>query len=222
MHAAWSALPVAACARRSPPRLRRRLAAVLLCALGLIARAGMAQAAVDELSVSVERRDDWVIVDAGFAVDAPLHVAWSVLTDFEHMARFIGALQTSEVLARNGNQLRVRQVGRAERAGFGFAYESLRDITLSPERLIHSRAVGGTVRQMDATMRLEAREGRTVITYHAESIPGVWVPPLLGKSLIAGQVREQFEDMRAEIQRRHQPQLARNAGQLDPPPAGRP
>ena len=48
---------------------------------------------------------------------------WKVLTDYEHLNEFIPNLKSSDLLSRNGNRVRLRQVGEQKILGFDFSAE---------------------------------------------------------------------------------------------------
>jgi len=64
--------------------------------------------------------------------------------------------------------------------------------------------ISGNMRKMEGMTKLDDEGEQTRIIYHAESIPGVWIPPVVGKVFIAHESREQFQEMRDEIIRRKQ------------------
>lgn len=159
--------------------------------------------AVAETAVHVERT-----ANGGFAVDlvmlarVPPALAWAVLTDFEHMARFVPNLTRSQVLSSQGNLLQVSQQGVARYGPFSTAFESIRDIELTPRREIRAHGRGGSVRQMESLMQLEATDDGTRLHYHAEVLPGFWFPPWVGTALVRHETAEQFSAVINEMQRR--------------------
>ena len=83
----------------------RTLVAALLCCLGLDVRA-------QPIEVRVEMRGEQVVVDVQAMVAAKPADAWSVLTDYEHMARFVSALKSSAVVSRKGNASKLSRRAR--------------------------------------------------------------------------------------------------------------
>lgn len=154
------------------------------------------------MAVQVRKNGDTIITEVSFSVAVTPQEAWAVLTDFDHMGSFISNLESSKVISRNGNVLQVEQKGKASRGMMSFSFESVREIELVPHRSIHTRQISGSLKKLDG-MTLIAAEGHgTRVTYHGESISNVWVPPMVGTSFIASEVREQFSEMRAEILKR--------------------
>ena len=64
--------------------------------------------------------------------------------------------------------------------------------------------ISGNMRKMEGTTQLVDEWAQTRIIYHTDSIPGVWIPPVIGKTFIEHEIREQFQEMRNEIIRRKQ------------------
>ena len=178
------------------------LSFVLLNFFGPIAQAQ--QSARDDVAVSVHFDGDIVVVDASFNVAVTPQEAWAVLTDFDHLAKFISNLQSSTVLSRTGDTLRVAQKGKASMGPLSFSFDQVREITLTPYEAIHSRMVSGSMKKFEGTTRLVPDASNTHVVYHSESIPNVWVPPILGRAFIERETRAQFLEFRSEMLRRKQ------------------
>jgi hypothetical protein len=88
------------------------------------------------------------------------------------------------VNSSQGDVLVVSQRGTAKYGPLEFPFESTREIRLLPWDSIQSRQVSGNMRKMQGLTRLFDKDGATRIEYHADSIPGTWIPPLLGKMFI--------------------------------------
>jgi hypothetical protein len=85
---------------------------------------------------------------------------------------------------------------------------------LTPFDKIQSHMISGNMRKMEGRTQLVDEGAQTRIIYHTDSIPGVWIPPIVGKVFIEHEIREQFQQIRDEIIRRKQalgqdPQVAR-------------
>ena len=99
---------------RASNRRRRGAAtvAVALVCLGPLAAGATPPAAADPArppTVSVEGRSAVRDVLGHFDVPVPLSVAWSVLTDYDHIADFVGSMRASAVESRGDGELTVRQ-----------------------------------------------------------------------------------------------------------------
>ena len=166
------------------------------------ALAADASAAVADGDVHVER------THGSFTVEMVVHVpvdtarAWSVLTDFEHMADFVPNLTSSQVTDRSESLVKVTQKGTARYGIFSSHFESVREIHLTPMREIRAHGVGGNIQRMESLMLLEPDGSGTKLTYHAEVQPGFWFPPLIGPSLVQHETAEQFSAMLHEMVKR--------------------
>jgi uncharacterized protein YndB with AHSA1/START domain len=174
------------------------LALVVYCA----SAAGAAVEQGDDIVVTAKKNSGEVLVDVHFSVPATPRETWAVLTDFEHMARFVSNLRTSKVIKKWDDRVRVSQSGKTTHGLFSFSFESVREIDMLPFETIHSRMISGTMQKSEGTTHLLARANGTAVSYHSESIPGTWVPPLVGTGFIEAEIRSQFQDMRKEILRR--------------------
>jgi carbon monoxide dehydrogenase subunit G len=185
----------------TPSRFARLLCLLVLCSLMPTALGSEAETDRD-VSVSVRKNGDTIMVDVSFNVAASPQEAWSVLTDFDRMNEFISNLQSSKVVSRNGNKLQVAQVGKAARGLFSFAFDSVREIELTPYSTIRSHLLSGNLQKMDGTTLLSPQGNGTHVEFHGESIPSVWVPPVVGLQFISNEVQEQYREMRTEILKR--------------------
>lgn len=177
----------------------RWLAVLLLLACGWASLLGYADEPVAS-QVRIEGERVWVQVS--FTVPATRAQVWAVLTDFEHMAGFISNVAVSKVTERHGGVMQVYQKGSAHRAGMAFPFEVVREIRLSPMHRIESHLVSGSMKQQDGVTEISEEGDETRVDYHAESVPGVWIPPVVGKTFIEAEIREQFEELAAEVLRR--------------------
>ena len=157
-----------------------------------------------DIEVKVQVAGETVIVDASLVFPATRQQVWAVLTDFGHMAAFISNLKESKVISTSGDTLNIFQRGSAQYGPVTFPFESTRELRLTPFDKIQSHLISGNMRKMEGMTKLVDEGGQTRIIYHAESIPGVWIPPIVGKVFIAHETREQFQEMRDEIIRRKQ------------------
>lgn len=155
-----------------------------------------------DIEVAVRVDGEMVGVDVHMSVIASRELVWAVLTDFGHMAGFVSNVRTSRVVSSQGNMLVVQQSGMAQYGTMSYSFDSTREIRLMPWDSIESRQLSGNMRSMFGLTRLSEKDGVTLVEYHADSVPGQWIPPLLGKIFIAHELREQFMQVREEMLRR--------------------
>jgi hypothetical protein len=155
-----------------------------------------------DVMVNVSLRGEAVFVDVRFAVPVSLQEAWAVLTDYDGMPGFVSNLSSSAVVARSGGTLQVEQTGKADYGPWSFSFDTMREIRLFPYHEIRSRLLHGSLKKLDGVTTLTSEGAGTVVTYHGESIPNMWIPPIAGPTFIAHETEEQFQEMRKEILRR--------------------
>ena len=195
--------------------IARALLALLMAALSASA---LALNPNQDIVVRVERNGQKIAVDVDCPVDAPRAVVWEVLTDYDHMARFISNLEYSGVADATGNVLRVHQTGQASRGPLTLKFDNVREVELVPHREIRSRLIRGDMKESTFVTRIVEIDGRIHIVNAGRYTPNVWVPPLIGPALIEAETQKQFGEIRTEILRRTaaaRPQVG--AERSDPP-----
>jgi hypothetical protein len=191
--------------RPAAPRLAALpswIAVALVALLAAPTRAASPVRTADDIAVAVRKHGNEVLVSVDCPVRAPRAIVWQVLTDYDHMARFVTNLKVSELRERTGNTLEVYQSGRAARGLISVSFENLREIRLVPQQEIRSRMISGTLKSSEFTTRIVDGGMEIHILNSGHFVPNVWVPPLIGPAVIEAETRRQFEEIRAEIQRR--------------------
>lgn len=173
---------------------------VLVWTLPQPARAGSSPA--PDIEVQVTAAGGELQIDVGLEIAAPPRLVWAVFTDYEHMTDILPNLKVSKVLARRGNVLEVYQQGRAEHGLLSYSFESTREFRLTPYRKIEFRLLKGTMRKMEGRLLLQAHGAGTHVQFHVDTIPDVFLPPVLGKAFVEHETREQFGQWRDEVLRR--------------------
>lgn len=167
------------------------------------------------VEVRVEMRGEQVVVDVQATVAVRSADAWAVLTDYDHMARFVSALKSSSIVSKKGNSLEVAQAGEARVGFMHFSFFSLRAVQLIPDKEIRSQLIRGDFKSYEFTTRIVDRGASTLITHHGEYVPNSWVPPGLGPSMIKAQTSKQYSELIAEMltrQRANAPRPIDGAG----------
>ena len=136
------------------------------------------------------------------AVSATQHEVWNVLTDYDHMADFVGNLESSAVISRNGNTLDVMQKGTAHYGLLSFPFETVRRIVLTPPHEIHSRIMSGEMTGSEIVTRITGDGAITQVSVRSRYVPTIWMPPIIGPSVIASETRKQWFTLREEVLRR--------------------
>lgn len=179
-------------------------AARLLCALLLacFVRAALAGDNAQEVAIRVEVQEGVVRVDAEVLIPASRQEVWDVLTDFDHLSRFVSNIRESRIVGREGNVLRVAQAGQAGFGPFSFRFRSEREFTLTPTERFESRQITGNMKRYLGVTQLESVAAGTRIRFHSEAVPDTVLPVGLGRSLIESETREHYEEIRREVLRR--------------------
>jgi hypothetical protein len=150
------------------------------------------------IAIEVTRNGNMLIVDATIVLSSTPREAWDVLTDYDHMVKFLHHLQFSKIVEGADNKIQVAQKGKATFGPLSFAFDSVREVELKPYQEIRSHVISGSIKQGDGTTRLIPEGNGTRIVYHNETMPNNWVPPGIGPVLVGKEIRAQFEDMKNE------------------------
>ena len=154
------------------------------------------------IQIKVRHDGERVSLDATFIVPVPPQQAWLVFTDFDNIPNFMSGVAVSKVDDRYGNKLRVSQKGVTRYGFLNFSFETLREVSLFPFQRIHERMLSGSMRKMEETTQFLPEGNHTRIIYHADIVPGMWVPPMVGNMFIKHEAHEQFQQIVDEIIRR--------------------
>lgn len=156
-----------------------------------------------QISIETAGQGNLVTVTASAEMRVDPRTAWSVISDYDHLAEFIPDMLSSRVLERDGDKLLVRQVGE-----FGFLFfQQLVEVKLAvveyaPNRIV-ARAVGGNLKEMEGRYELEKLPSGTVrLSYVGRLVPEFSLPPVIGRMVVRGVLAKQFTAMVKEIVRR--------------------
>jgi uncharacterized membrane protein len=180
----------------------------LLCLLGLSANNYAAESANEAPQVKVLISGQQVTVDVEMMLPVTPQQAWSVWTDYENLPSFIPSLKESHIVARQGNLYQLHQRGLSQHGPITFPFETQHeDEQTLPHEMIRSHQVKGSLKSLVATTQFLAEGDRTRIVYHAESVSGFWLPPIVTQLFIEHETGDHYRLMRDEVLRR----LATNA-----------
>ena len=184
------------------PTARRFPRALPVAILALAAQGLPCSAPAQEISIHTARDGDFVTVSASAVMQVHLGVAWAVLSDYDHLAKFIPDLETSRVLSRDGNRVRVEQKGDV---GFFFYRQPVNvvlDVLEEPPTRITARGVEGNVRQLETRYELEPLASGVKLEYAGRFEPDFSIPPLIGMPILGKVFARRFRSMVEEIRRR--------------------
>jgi hypothetical protein len=139
------------------------------------------------------------------------------------MSEFLSDVQHSSVQARDGHTLQVYQKGKAERGLLSISFENLREVVLVPHREIRSRLISGDLKASAFTTRVVDDGTLIHIINSGRYTPKIWVPPIIGPTLIEAETRKHFGELRNEILRRHALHAKAPSASVppSPPPTGK-
>lgn len=183
------------------------------CAL-LALLAAWGPALGQDVSIRTARDGEFVTVSATAVMKVDPQVAWAVLSDYDHLAKFIPDMKSSRVVSRDGNRLRVEQKGDV---GFFFYKEPvnvLLEVNEEPPHRITARSIEGNVSQLETRYELHSSGAGTRLEYAGRFVPEFAIPPLIGMPFVNRVIERRFRAMVAEIQRRDA--LARGAWKQTP------
>jgi hypothetical protein len=175
-----------------------RIAPALLWLFVALAKADAGPA----IDVAVRMQGEEVLVDVNFHLPVTPREAWAVMTDYDHATEFISKLEKSVILSRTDEMLLVSQKGTMGFGPFSVPIETVTEVLLTPYEKLQGRMISGNMKKNQSTTRLIADAGGTRVVYHLESIPDVWIPPLIGRAIVELETRARFRQLVDEILRR--------------------
>lgn len=169
----------------------------------LFALAGAAApAAALSVDVAVARKGELLQLDIVLVAPVTRSEAWSVMTDFDAMARYVPNLHASRITQRAGNRLRVEQSGVARWGPISHPFSTVRDVDLAPMSAVQSRSTGGSLQHVRSETHFSDSAGGTRIEHHLEFAMETWMPEFLAEAFLRHEVTEQFEALVQEMLRR--------------------
>ena len=153
-------------------------------------------------SIDVAYEGDAYILNAVMFAPVPQAVAWDVLTDFDHMARWVPNVAESKAIARDGDSVTVQQHGVAKFGAASFPYTTERRIDLKPQGGIKTMQLKGSFRRVESTLQIEPDGKGTRINYHLEMVPSGLASTVMSKKFVEHEVTEQFTAIIGEMTRR--------------------
>lgn len=166
-------------------------------------------AQTQDVSIRTGREGEFITISASAIMRVDPHIAWAVLSDYDHLAGFIPDMKSSRVISRHGNVIRIEQAGDV---GFFFYKEPVNvvlEVHEEPQHRITARSIEGNVRGLETRYELDASGTGVRLDYTGRFVPAFAIPPLIGMPLVNRLIERRFRAMVEEIQRRDA--LARGA-----------
>lgn len=185
---------------RRKPRAPRN-AALLLLGLSFALLALGQQG--PEIEVQAQRNGDLIDVRAQAVVRAPLAVVWATLTDYERLPDFIPGLESSRILARQGERITVAQTGQIRFLFLTLPIAITVESIERPPYVLEVRRISGSVRHLQGQYEATPLANQRVhLRWTGRVSPEADLPPLIGTTLARLSIQEQFEGMVREIESR--------------------
>ena len=181
-------------------RFRCLLVAIGLCAVPVPAYTEMPDA--QDIVVAVTRHGDTFDIRVELVVDATPEEVFAVLTDYDHMARFVSNVLESRVVRRDGNRIAIEQKSLLAFGLLRLEFTNVREVDLLPFHEIRSRVTEGDMLGSSFTTKIAAKTTKTRVDNRGTFISNRWIPPLIGNAVLEAETRKQFQEFRAEILRR--------------------
>lgn len=191
------------------------LGAALAVLLPAMARAGDVSSLTPQVLISPRPREVTVAVDGEsrackvlgrFVAQVPDNVAWAVLTDYDHLARFVSSLEASKVESRSGNHLTVAQDAAAHVFLFHRDVHVRLDVNEEPERRIVFRdTLGKDFRSYVGEWRVRPDSTGTLVEYQLAAEPRSAVPRSVCRGMLKRTAQSLLTEVRSEMLRRGGP-----------------
>jgi Polyketide cyclase / dehydrase and lipid transport len=146
-------------------------------------------------------------VDIVAYVDVPADVpaAWAVLTDYNKLAEFVPDMDTSRIVSKPGEAIKVYQRGKKSWLLIDMPLELVFNMHETPPSSIRFSLVSGNIGDMYGEWRLYAFGQGVRIKYVAHMKPGLFSPRVPGDSLlIESDIENMMQAIGQEILRRKQ------------------
>ena len=177
-----------------------RLATVM--ALVTLASAATPAAGPPRAPVTVRERDGVYSVAATFRVPHSAAIARAVLTDYEHIPRFMPDVQTSRVVERSEARAVVEQVAIARVLFFSKRVHLLLDVLEEPSAIRFRDRCGRSFRRYEGAWTLRHEGGDAVVTYELTAEPAFDAPGFLVSRLLKRDAGRMIEGLQAEMRAR--------------------
>ena len=140
-------------------------------------------------------------LEGRFTTAAPRAIAWSVLTDYDHISAFVASMRSSRVKARGDGFLLVEQETTARILLFRRTMHVLLKVREQPRQSIAFDDVSkASFERYEGSWTLQETAGGTQVIYQLTAKSGF--VGFVARSSSQRMVRELLEQVRAEIDRR--------------------
>jgi uncharacterized protein YndB with AHSA1/START domain len=213
--------PVPSPSRSAPIRRARRRAATLALCAAVVGSAMPGWVRADApVALRIDESAGVFQLHGVFATAAAPHLAWQVLTDYEHIPDFVHSLKRCDLELRPDGQ---RVLNQAACAG-SFPFRRTLHVALELNEAVAGRIAFRDILGKDFNVyfgewQMAADSAGTVVRYTLAVQPRTIVPHRLIRSAMSGGIRSYLSQMQAEMERRAAlgPQDALRVARAQPP-----
>ena len=183
----------------------RRIVASAALALAIGMHAAPLKAIDDQSSrdvVTVREERGVYFVEARFQVPQKSEVVHAVLTDYDHIPRFMPGVKRSTVLERMPGRALVEQEAVSRLLMFSKRVHIVLEIADGTDVLTFRDRCGRSFSRYEGSWHLSDRDDVTAITYQLTAEPSFDVPEFLLKRLLKRDAADMIEALRREIAER--------------------
>ncbi len=155
------------------------------------------------LFIHIRSQKGIYFVKGEFYVQSSVENSWKVLTDYDHIADFVGNVDSSTILEQNQSSLLIRQKisGKVLFINKTFSLKLL--IHERPRQLISFTDISHKSFSIyEGSWELSPFKGQSKIIYRLKAKPKGWAPLILGQHAFKSNARALLDEIRSEILRR--------------------
>jgi hypothetical protein len=157
----------------------------------------------DQPSVAVGNSGSGCRVAGSFRAAVPETLAWQVLTDYDHISRFVSSMRQSRIERRTDDSLFVRQDAISSFFIFHRHVQVLLDVRETPaSRIAFYDVLGKDFREYRGEWRISSDSTDTVVNYELLAEPHVPMPRSMCRGMLRDVARDLLSQVRAEMLRR--------------------
>ncbi|KAG2693122.1 hypothetical protein I3760_08G083000 [Carya illinoinensis] len=179
----------------------------------------------DGVSIEIEKLgQNTRRIRSRIAIDAPLHIIWNILTDYERLSDFIPGLAVCQLLQKTHNYARLFQIGQQNLA-FGLKFNArgivdcyekeLKSLPSGQKRDIEFKMIEGDFQLFEGKWSIEqSNRGRdedgdslvlqqfyTTLSYVVDAKPKLWLPVQLVEGRLCKEIKLNLASIREEAQK---------------------
>jgi len=157
------------------------------------------------IDISVQREPDsegeFYAVQASMIVEATPQRSWQVMTDYDHLATFVPGFISSHMVTRVGNDGVLAQEGFVRFLLIKQSINLLLDVHEEPYSKVDLNLLQGNMRHYEAHWQLIPVDTlHTRILYNARLAPTFFVPPIIGVTMMKGDLHKMLDAVSLKIE----------------------